>query len=346
MLSQSRGLPHEGQASKHRLQHGWRSYLENRFVVTLVQKPWITCETLKALLEELCHYDVNIAEFEPLSRREFAALQMVVVLPNSVHGAPKIQDIKVSLEQVSSQQGVDVFIQQDNLTRWNRRLVVFDVDRTLIMQDVFEEVTRVAGVEAWSNEVVARGLAGDLDFYEALRERAMLLKGQIAEDLFANVNANLLYTPGAKWLCSVLKQLGYKMAGISTGFVPVLREVQQVLGLDYIFANALDVDHSTGRFTGETVGSAITPIRKQALLAMIANVEGCKISQTIAVGYGNNDIPMLKTAGLGVAFCAKTHVQESIKVRINQKDLSGVLFLMGISEQAVINLGVDAVHEP
>lgn len=167
-----------------------------------------------------------------------------------------------------------------------------------------------------------------------------LLEGQNAEELFEKVKANLLFTPGAKKLCSTLKSLGYKMAVISGGFLPLAREVQRHLGLDYAFANTLEVDEMTGFLTGRTSGPVVTPQRKRALLATIANVEGCEVQQTIAVGDGANDIPMLNASGLGIAFCAKPKVQEVAEFRINQKDLSTVLFLIGVSERAAARLAV------
>merc|ERR1719409_398055 len=134
------------------------------------------------------------------------------------------------------------------------------------------------------------------------------------------------------------------MAVVSGGFLPVAKEVQRHLGLDYAFANTLEVDEQ-GLFTGRTTGPVVTPERKRALLAMIANVEGCEVSQTIAVGDGSNDIPMLNTAGLGIAFCAKPKVQAATEFRINQCDLSTVLFLIGVSEHAVERLGVTVTKE-
>merc|ERR1719211_313042 len=131
--------------------------------------------------------------------------------------------------------------------------------------------------------------------------------------------------------------MGFKMALISGGFLPVAREVQRHLGLDYAFANTLEVDEA-GLLTGNTSGPVVTPERKRALLATIANVEGCEIQQTIAVGDGANDIPMLHTAGLGIAFCAKPKVQAVTEVRLNQKDLRTVLYLIGVSETAAHRL--------
>ncbi|CAE8647320.1 unnamed protein product, partial [Polarella glacialis] len=188
--------------------------------------------------------------------------------------------------------------------------------------------------------ITEAAMSGELDFFGSLKSRVALLKGHNAEDLFAKVIANLVYTPGAKKLCSCLRKLGYKMAVISGGFLPVAKEVQKHLGLDYAFANSLEVEETTGLLTGRTTGPVVTPQRKRALLATIANVEGCEIQQTIAVGDGANDIPMLHAAGLGIAFCAKPKVQAVSQFRINQMDLSTVLHLIGVSERAMERLDV------
>merc|ERR1712129_644294 len=139
---------------------------------------------------------------------------------------------------------------------------------------------------------------------------------------------------GAVQLCRTLKHLGYKMAVISGGFLAVARQVQKKLELDYAFANTLGIRQTDGMLTGETVGPVVTPQRKRALLAMIAQVEGCDMRQTIAVGDGSIDIPMLTSAGLGIAFCAKPKVQAKSDVSVNNKDLQTVLYLIGVSENA------------
>lgn len=173
---------------------------------------------------------------------------------------------------------------------------------------------------------------GKIDFFESLKKRVALLKGCHANTLFAKVKKNLIYTPGAKELCATLRKLGFRMAVVSGGFLPFAREVKKHLGLDYAFANALEVDEETGELTGNLAQGCpvVTPERKRALLKTICQVEGCAIDQTIAVGDGANDIPMLSAAGLGIAFCAKPKVQDMAEVRINQKDLTSVLYLIGV----------------
>merc|ERR1719387_1462552 len=244
-------------------------------------------------------------------------------------------ELKNILLATGKENGADIALQEESVERWNRRLIVFDMDSTLIQQEVIDELAKLAGVEAKVKEITDRAMSGEIDFFGSLKERVALLKGHDAERLFSHVKRNLIFTPGAEQLCSTLKRLGYKMAVISGGFLPVAREVQKVLGLDYAFANTLEVDRKTGLLTGRTTGPVVTPQRQRALLSMIAEVEGCEVAQTIAVGDGENDIPMLCTAGLGVAFCAKPKVQDIANFRVNTLDLSTVLYLIGLSEFAV-----------
>eukprot|EP00746_Dinoflagellata_sp_MGD_P126951 gnl/MRDRNA2_/MRDRNA2_61654_c0_seq1.p1 gnl/MRDRNA2_/MRDRNA2_61654_c0~~gnl/MRDRNA2_/MRDRNA2_61654_c0_seq1.p1 ORF type:complete len:870 (+),score=184.12 gnl/MRDRNA2_/MRDRNA2_61654_c0_seq1:93-2702(+) len=300
-----------------------------RHVVTIVQKPFISSETLASVTSRMSGMNCDILTLERLSAHDFAALQITAMVP-----VGQENDLKNVLLATGKENGADIALQGESVERWNRRLIVFDMDSTLIQQEVIDELAKLAGVEAKVKEITDRAMAGEIDFFASLKERVALLTGHNAEQLFSHVKKNLIFTPGAKQLCSTLKGLGYKMAVISGGFLPVAREVQRVLGLDYAFANTLEVDHKTGLLTGRTVGPVVTPQRKRALLSMIAEVEGCEVAQTIAVGDGANDIPMLCTAGLGVAFCAKPKVQDIAKFRVNTLDLSTVLYLIGLSEFA------------
>lgn len=308
----------------------WQHYFENRHVITLVQKPMVAGSTLGALFAVLAKEHVNVVKIDRLSLRTLSALQFTVHMPDNL----EVAAISASLQNVSKEHGADIAFQRDDVDRWMRRLIVFDMDSTLIQQEVIDELAKLAGVEVEVKAITEAAMRGELDFFGSLKSRVALLKGHKADALFAHVKANLIYTPGAKKLCSTLRKLGYKMAVISGGFLPVAREVQKYLGLDYAFANTLEVDETTGLLTGRTSGPVVTPQRKRALLATIANIEGCEVQQTIAVGDGANDIPMLNAAGLGIAFCAKPKVQEATEFRINQKDLSTVLFLIGVSERA------------
>lgn len=314
----------------------WKKSYQNRYAVTLVQQPCISSTTLSEVLALLGSQSVNVVKIERLSSHGLAALQLIVSLPDGL--SP--EEFAKKMVEVSKKQGADIAIQRDDLERSMRRLVVFDMDSTLIQQEVIDELAKLAGVETQVKEITEAAMRGELDFFGSLKSRVALLKGHNAEELFAKVKANLIFTPGAKKLCTCLRQLGFKTAVISGGFLPVAQEVQKYLGLDYAFANTLEVEETTGLLTGQTSGPVVTPQRKRQLLATIANVEGCEIQQTIAVGDGANDIPMLHAAGLGIAFCAKPKVQEVSQFRINQMDLSTVLFLIGVSERAMHRLAI------
>lgn len=311
----------------------WSHYLHKRHVITLVQQPVISGDSMVAVMRCLSENNINILKMTRLSLEEMAALQFTVDLPEAC--VP--DEISSKLVALSKAHGADVAFQKDDLFRWMRRLVIFDMDSTLIEGEVIDELAKLAGVEDKVSAITKAAMRGEINFFESLKQRVALLKGHNAEELFAKVRAELVYSPGAEKLCRVLKRLGYKMAVISGGFIPMAQVVQRHLGLDYAFANNLEVDEK-GILTGRTTGPVVTPQRKRALLATIANVEGCDVKQTIAVGDGANDIPMLSTAGLGIAFCAKPKVQEVAEFRINQKDLSTICFLIGVSEPAAQRL--------
>lgn len=308
-----------------------------QYVITLVQKPELQVSCLCAVFRQCSDLGVDLIRLDRLSRSRLYALQITASVPDGIEAA-----LRSGLLATSKAFDVDIAFQRDGVERWGRRLIVFDMDSTLIQQEVIDELAKLAGVESIVGEITERAMRGELDFHQSLRERVALLKGHNAKELFDSVKKDLVYTPGAERLCRTLKQLGYKMAVISGGFIPMAREVQSKLGLDYAFANTLQVDQN-GLLTGETIGPVVTPERKRALLSMIAEVEGCDVRQTIAVGDGSNDIPMLCAAGLGVAFCAKPKVQAVAEFRVNNKDLSTVLFLIGLSESATHSLaGADS----
>jgi phosphoserine phosphatase len=306
----------------------------NLYVITIVQVPSIPTSTLKAVFEALAGEGVNVSRMVQLSKKTLKAMTLSVALPKDMDESK----VAVVLGEVSKRHGCDIAFQKDDVDRFMRRMIVFDMDSTLIQQEVIDELARIAGVETAVKAITESAMRGEIDFFGSLKERCALLKGANCKKLFGDVKHSIQFNPGAERLCSVLRRLGYKMAVLSGGFQPIAEEVARRLRLDYAFANSLEVDEQTGLLTGLTSGPVVTPQRKRALLATISNVEECKVQQTIAVGDGANDIPMLHTAGLGIAFCAKAKVQEVAEFRINQKDLSTVLFLIGLSEHAIERL--------
>ncbi|KAI8054383.1 HAD-like domain-containing protein [Syncephalis plumigaleata] len=227
------------------------------------------------------------------------------------------------LFQLSMQHETDVALQQHNVFRRNKRLVVFDMDSTLIQQEVIDEIARHAGVMNEVATITEAAMNGEIDFNESLRRRVALLKGT-PTSVLAQVRAH--------FLCRALKRLGFKLAVISGGFMPLATYVKNELGLDYAFANQLKTTPDGQTLTGETVGPVVNGERKAELLEVIAQAESVSLDQVVAVGDGANDLWMLAKAGLGIAFDAKPRVQEQARARINQKSLKYVLYLLGYTD--------------
>ncbi|KAI8361775.1 HAD-like domain-containing protein [Choanephora cucurbitarum] len=246
--------------------------------------------------------------------------------------------LRTELIGFSASYGTDIAFQKDDVFRKNKRLVVFDMDSTLIYQEVIDEIARHAGVVDQVSAITEAAMNGEIDFKESLRRRVALLDGT-SVGVIENVKKILTFTEGARFLCRALKKLGFKLAVISGGFMPLANYVKAELGLDYAFANQLEVSSDGLTLTGKTVGPIVDGLRKAELLEVIAQAEGLTLNQVIAVGDGANDLWMLNKAGLGIAFNAKPRVQEQAKARINQKSLKYVLTLLGYSDRDTEELG-------
>ncbi|KAI7900110.1 HAD-like domain-containing protein [Cokeromyces recurvatus] len=246
-------------------------------------------------------------------------------------------ELRRELFDLSTKCGTDIAFQKDDIYRKNKRLVVFDMDSTLIYQEVIDEIARYAGVVDQVSSITELAMNGEIDFKESLRRRVALLKG-VSVSVLENVRQSLTFTEGAKFLCRALKKLGFKLAVISGGFMPLALYVKSELGLDYAFANQLEVSSDGLTLTGKTVGPIVDGIRKAELLEVIAQAEGLSLKQVIAVGDGANDLWMLNKASLGIAFNAKPRVQEQAGARINQQSLKYVLMLLGYTEQEMREL--------
>lgn len=232
--------------------------------------------------------------------------------------------------RLSTELNVDVAVQEDNAYRRNRRLVCFDMDSTLIEQEVIDELALEAGVGPQVAEITERAMQGELDFQQSFRARVALLQGLDAAVL-PKIAERLTLTEGAERLISTLKALGYKTAILSGGFQYFAEYLQAKLGIDEVHANILDVEQ--GRVTGEVKGHIVDGARKALLLRELAEKMGIALEQVIAVGDGANDLPMLSIAGLGVAFRAKPLVRQNANQAISSVGLDGVLYLLGVHDK-------------
>lgn len=305
---------------------------KDRYIVTLLARE-VTAAQIASVSGITARYGLNIDTIKRLSSRlslDQDPSQSQACIEFGVRGNPSEPDaLKKEFLQVSSQQNVDIAFQKDDVFRRNRRLVVFDMDSTLIEAEVIDELAKEAGVGDQVAAITERAMRGELDFSQSFRERVALLKG-LSEDVLEGIAQRLVLTEGAERLVSQLRFLGYKTAILSGGFTYFARRLQDRLGIDYIYANELDIQD--GQVTGQVVGTIVDGQRKAALLREIAEKEGVHPEQVIAVGDGANDLPMLSAAGLGIAFRAKPLVKESARHAISNLGLDGILYLLGFRE--------------
>ena len=234
--------------------------------------------------------------------------------------------------EISGEFDVDISFQEDNMYRRNRRLVCFDMDSTLIQTEVIDELAELAGVGEQVRAITEAAMNGEIDFSESFKKRMALLEG-LSEDVLHNVAINLPITKGAHRLMKALKYYGYKTAILSGGFTYFGNYLQKELGIDYVYANQLEI--KDGKLTGKYLGEIVDGAKKAEYLRALAEREGIHINQTIAVGDGANDLPMLNLAGLGIAFHAKPKVKESASTSISSLGLDGVLYLLGYHDRHI-----------
>lgn len=249
----------------------------------------------------------------------------------SVRGTPKDkQQLHAELLKLSSEMEIDCSFQRDNMYRRMRRLICFDMDSTLIQEECIDELARKHGVYDQVAAITASAMRGEIDFKESFTQRCKLLKG-LDVSVMREIAENMPFTEGIDRLMYVLKKYGYKIAILSGGFTFFGEYIQKKYGIDYVYANELEIDED-GKLTGNYVGEIVDGKRKAELLKLIAQVEKVDLQQTIAVGDGANDLPMLSEAGLGIAFHAKPRVVANARQSINTIGLDGVLYFLGFKD--------------
>lgn len=305
---------------------------KHRYILTLLGRK-LTAQQIAGATKLLAEQQLNIDGIRRLTGRiplDEKKANVRACIEFSVRGTPRDrEELQSQLMQLSASLGMDFSFQQDNMYRRMRRLICFDMDSTLIETEVIDELAIRAGVGDQVKAITERAMRGEIDFCESFKERVALLKG-LDESVMRDIAEHLPITEGVERLMFVLKRYGYKIAILSGGFTYFGNYLKEKFGIDYVYANQLEI--VDGKLTGRYLGDIVDGKRKAELLRLLAQVENVDISQTIAVGDGANDLPMLSTAGLGIAFHAKPKVVANAQQAINTIGLDGVLYFLGFKD--------------
>ncbi|MEG1837989.1 MAG: phosphoserine phosphatase SerB [Bacteroidaceae bacterium] len=305
---------------------------KNRYILTLLGRK-LSAMQISAVTRIVADQGMNIDAIKRLTGRipldeHKANIRACIEL--SVRGTPRDRiEMQAQLLKLSGDLEMDYSFQLDNMYRRMRRLICFDMDSTLIETEVIDELAMRAGVGEQVKAITESAMRGEIDFTESFSKRVALLKG-LDESVMKEIAENLPITEGVDRLMFVLKRYGYKIAILSGGFTYFGNYLKQKYGIDYVYANELEI--VDGKLTGKYLGDVVDGKRKAELLKLIAQVENVDIAQTIAVGDGANDLPMLGEAGLGIAFHAKPKVVANAKQSINTIGLDGVLYFLGFKD--------------
>ena len=305
---------------------------KNRYILTLLGRK-LTAQQIAGATRILAEQQLNIDGIRRLTGRiplDEKKANVRACIEFSVRGTPKDkEELQRQLMQLSSSLAMDFSFQQDNMYRRMRRLICFDMDSTLIETEVIDELAMRAGVGDQVKAITERAMRGEIDFIESFKERVSLLKG-LDESVMREIAENLPSTGVVERLIYLFERYGYKIAILSGGFTYFGNYLKDKFGIDYVYANELEI--IDGKLTGRYLGDIVDGKRKAELLRLIAQVEKVDIAQTIAVGDGANDLPMLSIAGLGIAFHAKPKVAANARQSINTIGLDGVLYFLGFKD--------------
>ena len=305
---------------------------KNRYIITILGRK-LTARQIAAVSKVVADQGMNIDDIKrltgriPLDENERAPKACVEF---SVRGTPNNpEEMQSRFLQLSDELDFDISFQEENMFRRTRRLICFDMDSTLIQTEVIDELAERAGVGNEVRAITEAAMRGDIDFSESFKQRCALLKG-LDVSVLQEIAENMPITEGVDRMMRILKRVGLKIAILSGGFTYFGNYLKQKYGIDYVYANELEIED--GKLTGRSIGDIVDGKRKAELLRLIAQVENVDIRQTVAVGDGANDLPMISIAGLGIAFHAKPKVKETAKQSISTIGIDGILYLLGYKD--------------
>lgn len=305
---------------------------KNRYIITILGRK-LTARQIAGVTRIVADQDMNIDDIKRLTGRiplDENARTPKASVEFSVRGTPRDKEqMKADFMKLSAEQEMDISFQEESMYRRMRRLICFDMDSTLIETEVIDELAIRAGVGDQVKAITEAAMRGEIDFCESFRQRCALLKG-LDVSVMQEIAENLPITEGVDRLMRILKKVGFKIAILSGGFTYFGNYLKQKYNIDYVYANELEVKN--GKLTGRHVGDIVDGKRKAELLRLIAQVENVDIRQTVAVGDGANDLPMISIAGLGIAFHAKPKVKATAKQSISTIGLDGILYFLGYKD--------------
>ena len=305
---------------------------KNRYIITILGRKQ-TARQIAGVTRIVANQDMNIDDIKRLTGRiplDENARTPKASVEFSVRGTPRDKEqMKADFMKLSAEQEMDISFQEESMYRRMRRLICFDMDSTLIETEVIDELAIRAGVGDQVKAITEAAMRGEIDFCESFRQRCALLKG-LDVSVMQEIAENLPITEGVDRLMRILKKVGFKIAILSGGFTYFGNYLKQKYNIDYVYANELEVEN--GKLTGRHVGDIVDGKRKAELLRLIAQVENVDIRQTVAVGDGANDLPMISIAGLGIAFHAKPKVKATAKQSISTIGLDGILYFLGYKD--------------
>lgn len=305
---------------------------KNRYIITILSRK-LTAKQIAGVSRIVAEQDMNIDDIKRLTGRiplDENARTPKASVEFSVRGTPKNKEcMKAEFMKLSTELEMDISFQEDSMYRRMRRLICFDMDSTLIETEVIDELAIRAGVGDQVKAITEAAMRGEIDFCESFRQRCALLKG-LDVSVMQEIAENLPITEGVDRLMRILKKVGFKIAILSGGFTYFGNFLKQKYNIDYVYANELEIEN--GKLTGNHVGDIVDGKRKTELLRLIAQVENVDIRQTVAVGDGANDLPMISIAGLGIAFHAKPKVKATAKQSISTIGLDGILYFLGYKD--------------
>lgn len=294
-----------------------------KFILNCVSTKNLSAKFLNEVSALLAESKINILRIDNVHPNNFEILEFAT----TVDPEYDLTDVKAKLLEISNQHQVDIAFLKDNVFRRSKRLIVFDMDSTLIQTEVIDEIAELCGIGEKVKAITESAMNGEIDFDQSLTQRVSLLEGLETSKLDSIIQ-NLPYTPGVREFIKTVKKLGYKVAIISGGFTYFANAIKEELGIDYAFANELEM--ADGKLTGKVTGAIVNAEQKETILRLIAQQEQISLEQVVAIGDGANDLPMLSAAGLGIAFHAKQIVREKASNQLSHGPMTSILHFLGI----------------